>query len=183
MTRNKMTVFTCLTALLILNTLALGSSITLKSTQKATVVGANMISVNKEVVVFDIPEDLEGCRIDLAELKINFDLDTDVEGEAILCYPLASNDIGQTGQILENSIAFHDSLSGFCRHQNYMQNNGEFLVTDIMQQWIDEEMTMIGFVVHPSDTDACSFGLNNKPGEPNVWAELKIFYRKMLKGK
>lgn len=159
--------------------LALGFSVgwadevTITTTTSALVDKVGDVERPGLLLKFDLPEELQKSRIDLAYLRFKVETDTTQEAVGLLVRPMVQSwNSGSKLSSLSDSTAspYHVNFGRL----NLKGGVGKIEITQAVKAWQTGELQNLGVLVYPDEAKEGSFQLKNLPG--GGVAELEIFY-------
>lgn len=158
---------------LIFCSLTLAESIKVTTTTAASADKVGSVDRPGLLFKFDLPEELEKARIDLAYLRFKVETDTTQEVVGLLVRPmLESWTSGFNLSSLSESTAssYHANFGGL----SLKNGTGKIEITQTVKAWQAGDLQNLGLLVNPDEEKEGSFQLKNLP-DGGV-AELEIFY-------
>ncbi|MCI0405856.1 MAG: hypothetical protein L0Z48_03730 [candidate division Zixibacteria bacterium] len=122
---------------------------------------------------FELPEELEGARIDLAYLRFKVEADSAQEAIGLLVRPMVESwSSGSKLASLSGSTASpHHANFG---RLSFNSGSGKIEITQAVKAWQSGELPNRGLLVYPDEEKESAFQLKNLPN--GGVAELEIFY-------
>ncbi|MBU2626483.1 MAG: DNRLRE domain-containing protein [candidate division Zixibacteria bacterium] len=136
-------------SLLVVASVATAAKLTVDILSITPVLNAERGGSSQALLKFDVPEQLQGARIDLAEICVEVDGGADsTRPLGVMISPVMQDwDVTPAG-LISQDISHNDTLgvAFFLRNESYSQR-ADLNITEVLQSWIDGEATNKGFLI------------------------------------
>lgn len=131
---------------------------------------------------FNLPDELNGCFIDYAELNFTATPDS---GTSYIClmgaFPVTksweSANLSWSDGWTNSGGDYADSIYSSCLIRSSTDRVTRIDITDIVQMWVDGTLTNHGLIVMPLEDSERFLKLHTSPNlPPNVEAKVRVFY-------
>ncbi|MDD4052311.1 MAG: DNRLRE domain-containing protein [candidate division Zixibacteria bacterium] len=130
--------------------------------------------VSKHLVKFDLDTIPSNATIDLAVLTVNVDLDTMNTGPLnLMAYPISESWTG-SGSPVVTTVEYEESESLLGPLRGKIDQEGEFVVTDLVQAWVSGKKSNNGLILMVYENPESKLDL--KTEKLGAVAKLTVFY-------